>query len=67
MRNSRRALKTRTAIIFQRGRSMNKSPENKPKILHHVWGNGTILGWYNDKYAFVKFPCGTRLINPNKN
>ncbi len=46
---------------------MNKLPENETKILHHVLGNGTLLGWYNDKYAFVKFPSGTRLINPNKN
>lgn len=67
MRNSRRALKTRTAIIVQRGKCMNKMTKIGTRILHNAMGNGTILGWYNDKYAFVKFPCGTRLINPKKN
>ncbi len=66
MRNSRRASKTRNAIIFQRGTNMNKATKIGTKIMHSAWGSGTILGWYNDKYAFVKFPCGTRLINLNK-
>ncbi len=39
----------------------------KINISHSELGNGVIFGWYNEKYAFVKFPSGTRLINPNKN
>ncbi len=46
---------------------MNKLPKVGTKILHNAWGDGTILGWYDDKYAFVKFPCGTRLVNRDKN
>ncbi len=45
---------------------MNKTKKTEPKISHNALGKGKILGWYNDKYAFVKFQSGTRLINLNK-
>ncbi len=41
---------------------MSELPEFGTKISNHVWGKGVILGWYDDKHAFVKFPFGTRLI-----
>ncbi len=66
MKSSLRASKTGNAIVFRRGVGMNKAKKTEPKISHKALGNGKILGWYNDKYAFVKFQSGTRLINPNK-